>query len=71
VLETQETQDRAHKAEPHGDEPFADKSDDYVGIHLTKVGPEGLICTECGAHMVVAEGCATCPRCAFSLCAVG
>lgn len=70
VLETKETQDRGHVAEPNGDEPFTVKSDDYVGIHLTKVGPEGLICSECGAHMVVAEGCVTCPRCAFSFCAV-
>jgi ribonucleoside-diphosphate reductase alpha chain len=70
VLETKETQDRGHKAEPHTDEPFAVKSDDYVGVHLTKVGPEGLVCSECGTHMVVAEGCFTCPRCAFSLCAV-
>jgi ribonucleoside-diphosphate reductase alpha chain len=70
VLETKETQERGHIAEPNGDEPFTVKSDDYVGIHLTKVGPEGLICSECGAHMVVAEGCVTCPRCAFSFCAV-
>jgi ribonucleoside-diphosphate reductase alpha chain len=70
VLETKETQDRGRQAEPHGEEPFAVKSDEYVGIHLTKVGPEGLVCSECGAHMVVAEGCVTCPRCAFSLCAV-
>lgn len=70
VLETKETQDRGHIPEPNGDEPFTVKSDDYVGIHLTKVGPEGLICSECGAHMVVAEGCVTCPRCAFSFCAV-
>jgi ribonucleoside-diphosphate reductase alpha chain len=70
VLETRETQDRGHKAEPHDDEPFAAKNDDYVGIHLTKVGPEESLCSQCGTHMVVAEGCATCPRCAFSLCAV-
>ena len=70
VLETRETQDRGHKAEPHGDEPFAVKNDDYVGIHLTRVGPEESDCSQCGARMVIAEGCATCPRCAFTLCAV-
>jgi ribonucleoside-diphosphate reductase alpha chain len=69
VLETKQTQDRSHPAEPHSEEPFADEGDDYVGVHLTKVGPEGMVCSECGSHMVVAEGCATCPRCAFSLCA--
>jgi ribonucleotide reductase alpha subunit len=70
VLETRETQERGRQAEPHGEEPFAVKTDEYVGVHLTKVGPDGLVCSECGSHMVVAEGCVTCPRCAFSLCAV-
>jgi len=70
VLETKETRERSHEPEQHAEEPFAVKSDEYVGVHLTKVGPAGLVCSECGAHMVVAEGCVTCPRCAFSLCAV-
>jgi ribonucleoside-diphosphate reductase alpha chain len=70
VLETKETRDSGHKAEPDGDELFTVNSDDYVGIHLTKVGPEGPICSECGAYMVVAEGCVTCPRCASSHCSV-
>jgi ribonucleoside-diphosphate reductase alpha chain len=70
VLETKETREGGYKAEQEGDEPFTVNSDDYVGIHLTKVGPEELICSECGAYMVVAEGCVTCPRCASSHCSV-
>ena len=40
---------------PKADQPMAEKTDN---------------CPQCGAKMFKAEGCATCPACAFSVCSL-
>lgn len=51
-------------------EPFVVNGDSIVGKPLKKVHPEEMSCPECGSMMVLQEGCATCPACAYSHCSV-
>lgn len=66
-----ETHDTHKKGSDQGvDEPFAVNSNAYIGKPLTKVKPEETYCPECQTMLILQEGCATCPNCAYSHCSV-
>jgi ribonucleoside-diphosphate reductase alpha chain len=59
------------KTKKHGQhEPFAVNGNGYVGKPLKKVRHEQNNCPECGATLVMSEGCVTCPQCAYTLCTI-
>jgi ribonucleoside-diphosphate reductase alpha chain len=51
-------------------EPFVANGNAVLGKTLKKMRPEELVCNDCGANMVLQEGCATCPACGSSHCKV-
>ncbi|OGV97296.1 ribonucleoside-diphosphate reductase, adenosylcobalamin-dependent [Microgenomates group bacterium RBG_16_45_19] len=55
---------------PKDREPFRVNGNGIVGKTLHKVYPQDLTCAECGAMMILQEGCATCPACGSTHCAV-
>lgn len=67
VLETHETK---KSKQPEVNEPFAAAQVAYVGKPLTKQKPEEHYCPECQTMLILQEGCATCPNCAYSHCSV-
>jgi ribonucleoside-diphosphate reductase alpha chain len=81
VLETKATSDKQQAtSEKPQEKPtftmsktselFTNNGNGIIGKPLKKVRPEDLTCADCGATMVLAEGCATCPQCGSSRCAV-
>jgi ribonucleotide reductase alpha subunit len=83
VLETAESIERRAKNEERNEpalspkpyalgqsEPFTNNGNGIIGKPLRKVKPEDLTCGECGATMVLQEGCATCPACGSTHCSV-
>ena len=69
VLETQETRTNRDD-DVSSAEPFAVRADGYVGKMLQKHKPEPSVCPECSTQLILQEGCATCPQCAYSHCSV-
>ena len=65
VLETKDTQIKKKAADEH---IFDVKDDTLRGGQLTKLASNDLICPECGSAMLLGEGCANCPQCAYSYC---
>jgi rubrerythrin len=76
VLETKATSDKQQATsleQPEGhkkQDPFTDNGNGIIGKPLHKVHPQDLTCNECGAAMVLQEGCATCPVCGSTHCSV-
>jgi ribonucleoside-diphosphate reductase alpha chain len=77
VLETQDTRDQKSETSDQPEhqkgrtaEPFTDNGNGIIGKPLHKVRPQDLTCGECGATMVLQEGCATCPVCGSTHCSV-
>lgn len=73
VLETKatrESEQHAVDAEQRKIDPFTDNGNGIVGKPLYKVRPEDITCSECGAIMVLQEGCATCPACGSTHCSL-
>jgi len=68
VLETNETRGNTKLHETA--EPFAVNGNGFLGKELKKVRPDELKCPDCGEKMLIAEGCATCPNCAYSACSI-
>jgi ribonucleoside-diphosphate reductase alpha chain len=69
VLETESTRLRQDSGEAKA-EPFTDNGNGIIGKPLHKVHPQDLTCGECGAAMVLQEGCATCPQCGSTHCSL-
>jgi ribonucleoside-diphosphate reductase alpha chain len=72
VLETVETRNKEQgtSEQPKTSEPFTNNGNGIIGKPLKKVKPEDLTCADCGATMVLQEGCATCPACGNTHCSV-
>jgi ribonucleoside-diphosphate reductase alpha chain len=72
VLETQDTRSKKQEVlkQESETEPFTDNGNGILGKTLKKVRPSELVCADCGAAMVLQEGCATCPQCGSSHCAI-
>lgn len=76
VLETQATSDRRQATGfeqqelQKGMEPFTNNGNGIIGKPLHKVHPQDLTCAECGATMILQEGCATCPQCGSTHCSI-
>jgi ribonucleoside-diphosphate reductase alpha chain len=67
VLETEETRQKREPVKKVA-EPFVVMENAVMGKNLHKLRPEEMNCPECGSNMVLQEGCATCPSCAYSYC---
>jgi ribonucleoside-diphosphate reductase alpha chain len=73
VLETKATRNsgqRTVSSEQRKTDLFTDNGNGIVGKPLYKVRPEDITCSECGAIMVLQEGCATCPACGSTHCSL-
>jgi ribonucleoside-diphosphate reductase alpha chain len=71
VLETEATRNQKPETrEQTAKELFTNNGNGIIGKPLRKVKPEDLTCGECGATMVLQEGCATCPVCGSTHCSV-
>ena len=63
VLETNHTHDQKQKST----EPFASGTG-ITGQPLQKLRPDDSVCPDCGATMVLSEGCMHCPACGYAKC---
>lgn len=72
VLETEETRNKDQELSEKikSVEPFTNNGNGIIGKTLHKVKPEDLTCAECGATMILQEGCATCPSCGSTHCSI-
>ena len=73
VLETKATrlrQDSGEAKQVTRGEPFTANGNGIIGKPLDKVRPNDLTCLDCGAAMVLTEGCVTCPQCGSTHCSL-